>query len=1098
MKKKRLLIAPAVFKLKKLKSESAEEYSVRKLGLRKYHYKRDGEDDALFETMESLLPRIHSEFIKSDTTLTVNNLSLSEVDDLTMVPINDDEEAAVKKLADKIKKKTTMIRLCDHQCPLSNGKVFLAAENHIMKMKSFTDAYTFAQHLVSSNSENMENTDMHFSKFLTMYHGCYSGIRSIETKYKSCLNISTELIKIISIPSKVIRKKKASVPRVYWPTVSEGDIIAMEDFYRRLVMMFMSWRNESTILSEDETYEMKWFNFYSNLKENHAPAFHDIQKFISGLKFNAKRYADIAEEKSKRQQLLEELEVNVDITEEDILKMSVRKAAFDKWMNHLSLAKINKNQKPLLMFISGVAGTGKSHLIKCLADGVTISYLSKRLMEITGKKVPFGGINVCVFGDLLQLAPVNAQQVFQPMSSRTVQEVFSGIGGNYTIWDQFEYIELSENMRQKEDLEFSDVMCRMRTQNLTENDHKLLKERLIPGDGSLRTAATYYIELLKTDPLVMALLPTNDEVNEFNTIVLDEMKLQTVIVEAVETDLKSFETVRRQSEVIRRPYQQKKYAYDQEGDLVSNKKHIQQHDDTITKKYGCTSGSETRNHGGLPKTLCIAVGARVMLIRNIDVHSGLVNGARGILKSIQRDADGVPNGLSILFDGTANERLITKQTVVYDGPRKTNISRTQFPVSISFAASVHKAQGLTLNNVLISMKRMFATGQAYVAFSRCKNIKGIHLLDYDPSKVICSRESVLEYNRLRERIGMELYEVPTVHKKKRKSEVERVAEFKKTPQSVGSILVVPAQKGAYPKTYTIPTEECPTNNEMFLELKNTGNDCWLIAVVNMLNSIRNFKNHLQAEEFLEPCFIEILEILHRNIDNVRKVRSLMSPSFHDGHQDVADAVNELLAWDDTVQWQTLLTVTRQKYRNCLCRSQLIASQSYSFLEHAQHITGHINTEGFMEKILSSYDSRGTCSGCNIEMVDVHEYTVPTSSECFIILAPANFGNIYDLFDDGIVVEMGGFKWKLKSTIEYVNTKLRESKEESLQSLAEAAKYGHWICHVRISNQWYTIDDHKVTVKGKIDTRNLKSFMFEKARPTDSANQITPPEEKRRK
>ncbi|PIC11777.1 hypothetical protein B9Z55_028857 [Caenorhabditis nigoni] len=196
MKKKRLLIAPAVFKLKKLKSESAEEYSVRKLGLRKYHYKRDGEDDALFETMESLLPRIHSEFIKSDTTLTVNNLSLSEVDDLTMVPINDDEEAAVKKLADKIKKKTTMIRLCDHQCPLSNGKVFLAAENHIMKMKSFTDAYTFAQHLVSSNSENMENTDMHFSKFLTMYHGCYSGIRSIETKYKSCLNISTELIKV--------------------------------------------------------------------------------------------------------------------------------------------------------------------------------------------------------------------------------------------------------------------------------------------------------------------------------------------------------------------------------------------------------------------------------------------------------------------------------------------------------------------------------------------------------------------------------------------------------------------------------------------------------------------------------------------------------------------------------------------------------------------------------------------------------------------------------------------------------------------------------------------------------------------------------------
>ena len=81
------------------------------------------------------------------------------------------------------------------------------------------------------------------------------------------------------------------------------------------------------------------------------------------------------------------------------------------------------------------------------------------------------------------------------------------------------------------------------------------------------------------------------------------------------------------------------------------------------------------------------------------------------------------------------------------------IQRIQFPIALAWACTVHKVQGLTLQNVVISFnlkkQRSFNCGQVYVALSRSTSLQGLHILgEINNNHVKADPRVHLEYDRL--------------------------------------------------------------------------------------------------------------------------------------------------------------------------------------------------------------------------------------------------------------------------------------------------------------------------------------------------------------
>ena len=82
------------------------------------------------------------------------------------------------------------------------------------------------------------------------------------------------------------------------------------------------------------------------------------------------------------------------------------------------------------------------------------------------------------------------------------------------------------------------------------------------------------------------------------------------------------------------------------------------------------------------------------------------------------------------------------------------IVRTQFPVTLAWACTVHKVQGLMLDKIVISFalnkQRAFQNGQAYVALSRVRTLDGLFILDkFDPNQIRADDRVTEEYEKLR-------------------------------------------------------------------------------------------------------------------------------------------------------------------------------------------------------------------------------------------------------------------------------------------------------------------------------------------------------------
>lgn len=70
---------------------------------------------------------------------------------------------------------------------------------------------------------------------------------------------------------------------------------------------------------------------------------------------------------------------------------------------------------------------------------------------------------------------------------------------------------------------------------------------------------------------------------------------------------------------------------------------------------------------------------------------------------------------------------------------------SQYPLRLAWAITIHKSQGLTFDRAIIDAQQAFASGQVYVALSRCKTLAGLVLASPIPPSAIISDQRVASY-----------------------------------------------------------------------------------------------------------------------------------------------------------------------------------------------------------------------------------------------------------------------------------------------------------------------------------------------------------------
>lgn len=144
----------------------------------------------------------------------------------------------------------------------------------------------------------------------------------------------------------------------------------------------------------------------------------------------------------------------------------------------------------------------------------------------------------------------------------------------------------------------------------------------------------------------------------------------------------------------------------------------------------------------------LKVGTEVMLLKNLSVIDGFVNGARGVItKFVNRPLNCEPhleftkqngNTLPVVkfrVGDTDIEQVIKEDVFTMTSNNIEMASRTQLPLMLAWAISIHKSQGMTIQNVQVSIDGVFADGQGYVALSRCTSLEGLVLENWPRGKI---------------------------------------------------------------------------------------------------------------------------------------------------------------------------------------------------------------------------------------------------------------------------------------------------------------------------------------------------------------------------
>ena len=404
-------------------------------------------------------------------------------------------------------------------------------------------------------------------------------------------------------------------------------------------------------------------------------------------------------------------------------------SAFHKKMyqgtyNHLSADELNtfriKYRHLKVVIIDEISMVGN----------MTLSFIDTRLQQLTGSKAAFGGLSVIAVGDLYQLKPVGDFLICLDLKAGA-----SSLARN--LWKElFTMYELVDIMRQKDDLAFAQLLNRLRLNEMTEEDKQVLQTRVFdrdtgdyPKDAVHLFARNFYVKkhndnILSQLPGEKFVIPCHDNVVSAN---IPAKECQTLI-------------------------------------------------NSLPDDYSKT--------GQLMKSLTVVVGMIVVHTANVDVEDGLTNGATGVVKQSDFRMEGTnrPSIIWVLFDDPRvgrttrekyrklyNPSINTDWTPVFDVQRTFILNyktyqRIQFPLTPASGKSVWKAEGATVDRVVVDLsqeKRIVKIPHIhYVALSRVKRLKDLYILNLNEASMALDDDVNVEMHRLRTEAALELCYVP--------------------------------------------------------------------------------------------------------------------------------------------------------------------------------------------------------------------------------------------------------------------------------------------------------------------------------------------------
>ena len=312
--------------------------------------------------------------------------------------------------------------------------------------------------------------------------------------------------------------------------------------------------------------------------------------------------------------------------------------------------------------------------------------------------------------------------IFEKISDIVKKNLFYSVPLVHDFWEDFEFEELTQNMRQKLDPIFGEILDRVRVGSPTSNDIIILETRIVKVEAAnyskIDCAVEQFMQLKHENIKTLCLFPTIVSTNDTNLAISETLKIKCLTVQAIDSGKPDFRQTKVRKNQVNKQFK------------ISTKK------------------SET---AGLESNLYIGIGSSVMLTRNLETNSGLVNGAIGEVIDIDicKKRENSVNKILIEFSNIDEHIWIERFMADFDCGKSDYITRAQFPLTLAWAISIHKSQGLSLDSTILDLgSDIFEGGMAYVALSRARVLNKVYLIEFLPSSLYCCPEAYQEYQRL--------------------------------------------------------------------------------------------------------------------------------------------------------------------------------------------------------------------------------------------------------------------------------------------------------------------------------------------------------------